>query len=755
MRKLAIFCFAFAFSAALYIYLGCPDILLWCCAGAFAFALAGLFIFRKSKAARIAVLVILGLCTGLFYCRGYEGLRLQPAKKLAGTTQEVLIEVIEEPTCSTYGYKLTGQLSRELHRTRVLLYVDDELDVSLGDQIIVTAEIRDSLKTSGGEDFLYYQTKDISLVCIAKDDPYIIRQNVLPLRLYPAKLSYSVKKAVLKLFDSRAQGFMQALMTGDRGGLTDQQKGDLSRSGISHVIAISGMHVSILLGAVYLLTFRKKRLTALIGIPLVLIFAAMVGFSPSVTRAAIMQIIFLLAPILRRENDLPTTLGFSLLVNLLLNPFSVSSLSLQLSYTSLIGILLFGSRIYQWLKPRKMQAPSSLLGKLLGRLWSYIALCVSTTLAAMVFTTPLLAVSFGGVSILAVITNILVLWAISFCFTAGYLAVLVSFLWSFGGQLIAKPINLLVHYILRASGLVSSIPYATLSISNRLFLFWLGFAYCLLLAHLVFRKNRKSGLFAGLLAASLLLCVGLTVFQKNPDAEVTAIDVGQGQCLVFRSGDWCAVFDCGGSDGFECGEETAEYLENQGQLNIDCLIVSHYDQDHVCGIAQLLHRVKVRQLILPDVADDSGWRDEMEALGAKYKIPVQYVTSEVCLQLPTGTVCITPPMLDNDSNAASLGIIFRTERLSALATGDMDIEAENRLMHRYDISNTDVLIAGHHGSKYSTSKTLLRTAKPETVIISVGPNNYGHPADEVLDRLLKFGAEVWRTDEQGTITIKR
>lgn len=755
MRKLAIFSFAFSVSAALFVYLGCPGNLLWYCGGLFVFALTLFCIFRKKRTIRVAALVIIGLCAGLFYCRGYEQLRLRPAKQLGGTTQEVLIEVLEEPSKSTYGYKVTGQLDKKLHRTRVLLYVDDELDVALGDQILVTAELRDSLKSSDGEDFLYYQTKDISLVCIARDKPYIIRQNTLPLRLYPAKISLEVKNVSGKLFDTNARGFMQALMTGDRGGLSEQQKGDLSRSGISHVIAISGMHVSILLGAVYLLTVRRKRLTALIGIPLVLLFAAMVGFSPSVTRAAVMQIIFLLAPLLRRENDLTTTLGASLLVNLLINPWAISSLSLQLSYTSLIGVLLFGSRIYQWINPRKTETSDSLPRKLLGKIRDYIALCISATLSAMIFTTPLLVLSFGFVPVLSILTNILILWAISICFTAGYLAALCSLFWSFGGHMIALPINFLVRYILRVAELVSSVPYAALSVKNPFVLYWLGFAYCAMLVHLLLRKKRKKGVFAVLLAASLFLCVGLTVFQKNPDAELTAVDVGQGQCLILRSDDWCAVFDCGGSDGFDCGEAAAEYLENQGQLSIDCLIVSHYDKDHVCGIEQLFHRSRVKQLYLPSVNDDSGWRAQIESLAAQYEIPVQYVLSDVSLKLPTGTVCITPPMMNDDSNAASLSVIFRTEKLSVLATGDMNTEAEACLTRRYNISNMDVFIAGHHGSKYSTGENLLRSAKPEIVIISVGKNSYGHPARRILKRLEAIGAVVYRTDKDGTITIKR
>lgn len=755
MRKLAIFSFAFGLSVALYIYLSFPGILLWCCVGLLVLSFAALRIFRKHKRACVACLVILGLCFGFLYCSVYERFRLQPAKKLAGSSRVITVEVLEPPVKSTYGYKLTGQLDKNLHRTRVLLYLDAEPDVSLGDQIQVFAEIRDSLKSSGGEDFLYYQTKDISLVCIARDDLEIIKCDSLPLRLYPAKLSLAIKGAAEELFDSRAQGFMQALMTGDRGGLTEQQKSDLSRSGISHVIAISGMHVSILLGAVYFLTGRKKRLTALIGIPIVLVFAAMVGFSPSVTRAAVMQIIFLLAPILKRENDLPTTLGFSLLVNLLINPWAVSSLSLQLSYTSLIGILLFGSKIHQWILPRTKEKPRSVFKKLWHRVYSYVVLCISTTLAATVFTAPLLAFSFGGVSVLSVITNILVLWAISLCFTFGYIAVLLGQFWSFGAQLIAKPINLLVHYILRIAGLISSIPYASVSAKNPFVLGWLLFSYALLLVHLLLRSKRKKGLFAGLITASLLLCVGLTVFQRDPAAAVTAVDVGQGQCLIFRNEDWCAVFDCGGSDGFESAETAAEYLENQGQPHINCLIVSHYDEDHVGGIPQLIHRLKVDQLYLPDVKDDTGWREVIEQTAAENQIPVQYVTSDVSLQLPTGHVCITPPLLSDSDNSACLCLIFRADALSALATADMDIEAENRLMHRYDILGMDILIAGHHGSKYSTSGTLLRSAKPETVLISVGRNSYGHPSEEVLARIEEIGAEVFRTDTEGTITIKR
>lgn len=253
-------------------------------------------------------------------------------------------------------------------------------------------------------------------------------------------------------------------------------------------------------------------------------------------------------------------------------------------------------------------------------------------------------------------------------------------------------------------------------------------------------------------AALLFLALWLRIisFGVSPLA-VTALDVGQGSCTVFSSRAAFAAVDCGGS---AAGERLADFIIQSGGEALSLLVLTHYDEDHTDGVEALLERVPVEVLILPDVEDASGSRVRLARLARLHATEILWVEEAMTVELGEAALTVFPPLSTDTDNAASLSVLAEWEGRCALVTGDMPQEQERALLERYSIPKLDVLIAGHHGSATSTGEWLLTCLRPGVTLISVGANGYGLPSEDTLLRLSGYNSTIYRTDENGTVTIR-
>lgn len=295
-----------------------------------------------------------------------------------------------------------------------------------GDRLTFSGRFR-LADTVAGEESEYYHARGITLIAYADGGATaVIRPERIPPRYWPAWIAKALKDSVRRCFPDSAAPLAAALITGDRSGLPGALYSALRRSGIAHVVAVSGLHVSVLSGLLAVLLGRRRH-SAVAGILLVFFFAAVAGNSPSVLRAAFMQSMLLLAPLLGRENDTPTSLCAILLLLLVHNPYAAASVSLQLSFAAVAGICLFTGRLWErW----DGKLPRKGLG---GKALRFAAASLATTLGAVVFTTPLSAYYFGSLSLIAPVTNLLTLWAVSGAFLGALAVALLGLLFPGGG----------------------------------------------------------------------------------------------------------------------------------------------------------------------------------------------------------------------------------------------------------------------------------------------------------------------------------
>ena len=699
------------------------------------------------KPLRRPATALLGCALGLIWFYGFYAIRLKPAKQADGQTWMIYASASDYNYETKYGSAVDAIIRLDNQNYQIRLYLDENATISPGDTISGTFRLAYT-DPDQGKFSRYHQGKGIFLLGYQEGSAEIAAGQPDGLTQKASVLRASIQTILRDSFPEDVFPFVQALLLGDDSELDYVTDTAFRISGIRHIIAVSGLHVSILFGLLSNLTFRKRYLTALIGFPCLLLFAAVAGFTPSVTRACIMVGLMMLAQLFQREYDSPTALSFAGLVMLLCNPLVITSVSFQLSMTAVAGILLFQEPIRNWLK----MPFGAIKGKSLKvRLIRWYTSSVAVSLSATILTTPLCAVYFGAVSLIGVVTNLLTLWVVTFVFSGIMLTCVVGAVLPGVAAVLGCILACPIRYVLLTAKLLSKVPLAAVYTKSAYIVIWLVYVYALLLILLLQRKKEPGNMLA---AGVIGLCLALVLSWWEPtlyDTRVTVLDVGQGQSILLQSGDRTYLVDCGGDRDEDTADIIAETLFSQGIYHLDGIVLTHMDADHAGGLTYLLSRMDTDLILLPD-----GAADDVKRLQRQTEGRVQPVGKDMVLRFETGEIRIFAPDGGDNSNENSLCILFDTEKCDILVTGDRSEFGEWLLMNRTELPQVDILIAGHHGSKYSTSQELLETVQPEIVMISAGKDNrYGHPAPELLNRLEDFGCIIYRTDENGTITYRR
>ncbi|MBQ6719666.1 MAG: DNA internalization-related competence protein ComEC/Rec2 [Oscillospiraceae bacterium] len=693
---------------------------------------------RERKLLRLMAAVFLGSIFGFSWFMGFRTAYLSPLDKYLNTEQPAVITASDYGQNTNYGTSVDGILLLEGKTYQIRTYLKDTADIHPGDRLEGIFAIRPAKREAA----TYFGGKGIFLFAHQKEAVRITESGEISLWHRSAVLREKIRSYLESIFPQDVAPFAKALLLGDSGELSYAVDTAFQISGIRHIIAVSGLHISILYGLVCVFTMRRRFLTALVGMPALLIFAAVAGFTPSVTRACVMVCLMMLAQIFNREYDPPTALAFSVLAMLAANPMAVTSASLQLSVSCVAGILLFHQSINNWLKT---SLPDKCIpGKLRGTLCANI----SVTVSAMSLVTPLSAWYFGTVSLVGILTNLLTLWAVSLIFYGLILVCILYLLLPLLAEFLAVVLAWPMRYVLFTAKIMASIPLAAVYTQSVYIVAWLIFIYILLGVFLVTR-NRKPGM---LICCGILgLCIALLASWTEPlldSARITMLDVGQGQSIVLQSEGRTWLVDCGGDDDAETADIISEQLLSQGISRLDGIILTHYDQDHSGALNNLLTRISTDRLILPDTRND-------------FSIPetdaeILWVWEDIELTFGCSRMVVYGPVYSGMDNENSLCVLFDTEKCDILITGDRTDFGERMLMRNRILPDVDILVAGHHGAADSTSEQLLSAVTPETVLISVKQDNYyGHPSDVLLNRLERFGCTVYRTDKNGTILIRR
>lgn len=702
-RPLFCFCAAFALGCIASQYFLAPA--LWLPAAGIVLVLGALGLLLRGPMRRRVLLCALGMAFAFGWNAAYARFIAAPNEALIGAAEDVELELCSYAVETNYGAKATVRILGRGLRGRAVYYGGRGLlGLEPGERVRDTVFFNSATDPSGdGSHIRNFTSKGVYLLLYSRGEPSYETGDAGALRYAPQRIAKKLGETIETVYGEREGGFLRALLLGDKRYLDVEDSSNLSEAGIYHITAVSGLHCMFLVELLdRLLRASHRRTRCAVTIPLLFLYAVMVGASPSILRACVM-----------------------------------------LSFSAVAGLV--------WLTPK-------LTGTIHtgSRLLRFVLTSFATTLGALAFSTPLGAYYFGTFSMVSLLSNLLCLWMVSLVFGAGLLGLLLSMTVPAVGAAFVPLVSLGVRYVLFVSGLLESLPLHALYFNTALSVLWLLYVYALFAVCAIARRGRYRWWIAGALAVAMLLVTArfnALQFERG-SLHVTALDVGQGESVALLSGRHGVLVDCGSSNSYiSAGDVAADHLLSAGIRRLDAVVLTHYHADHANGLALLLARVGVDALYLPDIAEEDGEKSEVLALAERYGVEVRYVTEETQTAVGEASLTLYPPVGEGGENELGLTILCSAGDFDTLITGDMDSRTERVLVSSYPLPDIEVLLVGHHGSRYSTSEELLETVTPEVGVVSVGSNSYGHPTRDALLRLTDAGVTVYRTDLQGNIYI--
>lgn len=549
--------------------------------------------------------------------------------------------------------------------------------------------------------------------------------------------------------DERTKAMAMALLFGDKSALSEEQYESFQKNGTAHILAVSGLHIGILYGFLAFLWRAKKGiLFHVIVTGALLFYVALAEFSPSVVRAAIMIVLHLAAGILHRRYDLLSAAAFTFLVLLCVNPMQLFHTGFQLSFlaiASLAVILPFAEQLYQGI--------------------------FLSSMAIQVGMLPYTAYVFNYVSLGAFFVNVPIVLLAGILLPVGVSMMAVSYvsesLFHMGalffqqGFQILTALNDLVYANGRTSFDVVSPPLFFLAV-------YYGFLFLGVSEKgriLFLRHAWKKLALCGTLAISLAAWAAAAGEDGFSRAEIVFVDVGQGDCIHVKTPEGKHyLLDGGGSLRYDVGKKTLKpYLLKNGVRKLDGAFVTHLHEDHYGGIRSLAKEGTVDSIGVYEGCRvmEKEMKQETGACFFYLRRGQRVVLGEgVYLDIlaPEGkTKQEYEKMADNqeDENESSLIMKLTCGQVSVLVTGDIDQEGEADLIDQYKAGQlqSDILKVAHHGSKYSSSERFIDAVSPDIAVFQVGKNNFGHPAQTVVEKYKQKGIMVYRGDFSGAIGV--
>ena len=577
-------------------------------------------------------------------------------------------------------------------------------------------------------------------------------------------------------------GIIGAIILGDKTDLDSGIKELYSVSGIAHILAISGLHISFIGMAIYRLLRRRFRFlfSAAVSIPVVLSFGIMSGFGISTIRAIIMFMLKIIGEVLGRKYDAITAISLAGLVLLVQNPFVVCNSGFQMSFGAIIAIVLILPIVEEILNTDNK-----------------IIKVISANFTISLVMNPILAWNYYELPTFSFLLNIVVVPLMSVVIVSSIAGIFCScIMFGFGKAVIFPGCGILELYtflcnVINKSSVASIVvgqPKVTIIIVYYAILLVVLFGLKNIrtkytraekerniikkeTGFVLEKKAKKERRIKGQNVKLRLACIVgflllncLIYYIPNPGFYITFINVGQGDGILIHGDNGTKVMVDGGSTSEKQVAKNCivPYLKAEGIGTIDYSIITHTDKDHISGILEILennnsNRIRIKNLVMPDINMKDDTYNELIEKAKLKKINVLYIKKGDTLSLgKTKIKCIYPETTTtaSDKNDYCTVLSVKNKTSKILLTGDISKEIEEKIKDDIE-ENYTVLKVAHHGSNYSSSEKFLKKVNPKYSIISVGKNNsYGHPGNETMERLRKQGGVIYRTDEKGGITIR-
>jgi competence protein ComEC len=741
------------------------------------------FIAKKKQAASLFVMLSFVLAGSLVYSIYLSGLKPYPFEKLKYNNCNIYgsvksIELIKEGRIvfnagidsviiSSIRYKMNHEFIVRLYdeNRTALIKVYEELQI--GDNFQLKGSIQQARdKRNPGEfdynNYLYHNNISGLVSAYSADAIILLKRGPGSSAEAAANLFHQMRKGIdykiQELHSKKASALLRGLLLGDYKKIDEESLENFMNAGVVHVLAVSGQHVALIL-MIFFFMFNRfnpylKYIFAVIGL---IFFLFITGSQVSVARAVIMGLVFIAATLLNRDKNMYNVLALSALVILLFNPDELFSAGFQLSYSAVLSIVYLYPVLRDWINPYILK----------HKILKTIILFSLVSIAAQIGTLPFTLAYFHKLSIAAIFANLFVIPLSGGIIYGGIITLVTGLFWPWGAAIFAASDSTLCWFTALAVNFFGSRGYSFLLVNQ--FSFYDAFIYyagLMLIIYIVKNFKKKSIkavaiLFTVITMFLFMVLDNYSIAVKN-QLTVLAVDVGQGDATLIQFPDGkTGLIDAGNAfKNFSNGDKVILPLMNRMDIGyIDYAFITHLDADHYYGIFKLIEKGKIKTVYKP-LPDSSNKADlDFEKYLKRNNCKVNYFSDKL---LPIGgcrLYFLNHPSLSErvkaGTNSKSMILKMIYGNSSFLFTGDADKEIEDKLVTAAgNFLKTDMLKAGHHGSKNSSADRFIEAVKPEFVIISAGiENRFHHPSPEVVEKFNKINANVKRTDKNGAVLL--
>ena len=694
------------------------------------------------------LLILISMTFGFLYTNILEQ-KYDTIYEAKGEIEEHCIVIAEkEPKeyKDLYKVKIVNSKNSARNGTKLYIRVNKKANIEVGDMLLINGTYLEPDVARNERGFNYKEyLKTLEIYGTVEINHYkvIKKGRINKLILYTARLKEILKSNISKVIKkAENKNLLIAMILGDTEDLSEELKTDFLNSNLYHILSVSGGQVSnIIIGITILFRLLKihKKIMDVLCIVILIEFMFLTGLTPSIIRACIMCIISLISGLIIRRYDIANSLGISLLIILINNPFAINSLSVLLSYFGFLGIIVLGSFT---IKEVNKVIKNNIL--------RYILNIVISSVAAQIFIFPIILYIFGTISLTFIFSNLLII-PLSTVITIIGLFIMICPLQIFG--FVEPLIELTINIVGFFSNIgISKIYYIIPNIKEIITYYVMSlYLYYMLRRDYIYKIKHFFRKYKKIIVIILLLSIGTSYIYKNiqKDLYINFIDVGQGDStLITTQFNKKILIDGGGSEfgsTFDVGEKTLlPYLLKKKIHKLDYVIISHFDSDHVGGILTILEELNVKQVLIPKQVEYSENYNKFLDIIKKRNIKVKIVGEGNTINIDKNTYLdiLWPEekqITDNVLNNNSLIVRLCYKNFKMLFTGDIEAIAEQRLLQKYENTEkltADILKVAHHGSKSSSIAEFLEKVNPRIALIGVGKNNkFGHPNAGVLDRL--------------------
>ena len=707
------------------------------------------------------------------------------------------VESIGKSTNSNY-FVLSNCYSSGIVLGKCRCYFPDELisDVKIGNLIKITGGTSIIEAPSNEGEFnqeTYYRADGITFISFANDIE-ISNSNFDRLRQKIYEIKIVIKSQIEKIFNEKDAGLFSAMVTGDKSKIDREQKKRFSDNGIAHILAISGLHLSIL--GLALFELLRKKLSVNVSAGFVSIFILLYGIfidaGPSSLRAISMLFIRFLSLSVGRTYDSKNTLYIIAFIFLMIRPYLLFHAGFQFSYVAIFALNSELS-VVRIRKKEKYLSDEDYENKIIGIKIEEFK--IPGVILLTIFLFPITIYHYFTYPLYSIFVNLIVIPLMAFVLGFGLASLGLSFLYLPLGKVVAFVVHLIFLVYDKLCELVEFLPGHLLVLGRPTLIEMVYYYIILFLIIVIINKNtanilknykrNKNNLcdervviVNGYKRSQLLkvvLCVMALIFSSliisirtHSDMRMTFISIGQGDSILIESKNLILTIDGGSSSNTSNGQYImSPHIKSRAIDHIDYAFITHADSDHTNGIIYLLENedeVNIYNLVLPITATDDFKFDKLKNLAADRNVNIKYMKEGDTQKLKDDyVITVLSPnegslrSKKRDENEMSLTFRLDYKNHSALFTGDIGKQTMGRMLKdEFAISNmdVDVLKVPHHGSKNSNVPEFFEIASPKYSVFSYGKNNnYGHPGGETVDSIANTGSKVLKTGESGQIDI--